>query len=206
VNEFLPIGEDDLPHALPWGEIEPVDWVNDWAKLNVDSPEDPSLIEQLAAASQQRQDELKEFQFLKEQIKWRRERYEEKAISINLKQRIDRKIDEKGYIDQLDDTYEALSENDFVMEEFLLKIAEEQDALSKETLAQPIIELTEEVSEGINGKEDESADDTAGGEVAELDEEEDEPAYDIYLRESARIMTDWVRLLETRKTATALVD
>lgn len=205
VNEFLPIGEDDLPHALPWGEIEPVEWINNWAKLNVDSPEDPALVEQLAAASQQRQEELEEFQFLKEQIEWRRERYEEKAVSIDLKQRIDRKITEKDYIDQLDDTYEALSENDFEIEEYLLKIAEEQDALSKETLAQPMIEIAQEVIEAIDGEEAESSDDSANGEVAELGEE-DEPAYDIYLRESARIMADWVKLLEGSKTATALAD
>lgn len=208
VNEFLPIGEDDLPHALPWGEIEPVEWINNWAKLNVDSPEDPTLVDQLIAASQQRQEELEEFQFLKEQIEWRRERYEEKSISIDLRHRIDRKITEKDYIDQLDDTYEILSENDFEMEEYLLKIAEEQDALSKETLSQPIIEIAEEVIEAIDNEEAESSDDSADEEVAELDEEEeeDEPTYDIYLREGARIMADWVKLLEGSKTATALAE
>ena len=207
VNEFLPIGEDDLPHALPWGEIEPVDWANDWAKLNVDSPEDTTLIEQLARGSKARQDELEEFQFLKEQIEWRRERYEEKAISISLQQRIDRKINEKDYIDQLDDSYEALSENDFEMEEYLLKIAEEQDALSKETLAQPIIEITEELAESVSG-EGASTEDTADGEIAELDEEDegDEPRYDIYLRESARIMADWVITLESSKTTAIAVE
>ena len=63
-------GEDDLPHALPWDEIEPIDWINDWAKLDVASPEDPALIEQLAQASMARQTELEEFRFLKEQIEW----------------------------------------------------------------------------------------------------------------------------------------
>ena len=83
VNEFLPIGEDDLPHALPWGEVEAVDWINDWVKLKVDSPERPEFMAALADASQARQESLEEFQFLRKQIKWRKKRYT-KAISISL--------------------------------------------------------------------------------------------------------------------------
>ena len=195
VNEFLPIGEDDLPHALPWGEVEAVDWINDWVKLKVDSPEHPELMAALADASQARQESLKEFQFLKKQIKWRKKRYEEKAISISLENRIHRKINEKVYIDELDDTYEALSENDYAMEEFLLKVTEDQDALSKEILSAPIKEIADstivEISTNKVGEEIEGT----------SEEEEEEPVYDIYLRESARIMTDWVRALDKPKEA-----
>lgn len=211
VNEFLPIGEDDLPHALPWDEIEPIDWINDWAKLDVASPEDPALIEQLAQASMARQTELEEFRFLKEQIEWRRERYEEKEISINLAHRIQRKIDEKGYIDELDATYEALSENDYDAQEFLLKVAEEQDALSKENLAQPMIEAAttlpgeQESSEAVVNNPVTATDQTVETEIEEEEEQEEEEAnYDIHLRESARIMADWVKLLRKPGTMTAL--
>ena len=195
VNEFLPIGEDDLPHALPWGEVEAVDWINDWVKLKVDSPEHPELMAALADASQARQESLEEFQFLKKQIKWRKKRYEEKAISISLENRIHRKINEKVYIDELDDTYEALSEDDYAMEEFLLKVTEDQDALSKEILSAPIKEIADstivEISTNKVGEEIEGT----------SEEEEEEPVYDIYLRESARIMTDWVRALDKPKEA-----
>jgi carboxyl-terminal processing protease len=190
VNEFLPIGEDDLPHALPWDEVPPVDWINNWAKLNVDSPEDPTLVAKLSAASTARQESLEEFKFLSKQIEWRRARYDEKEISVNLKQRIERKIREKNYIDQLDDTYEALSENDYPMEEFLLKVTEEQDALSKKNLAEPI--------------KNENDDTAENAEVA-TEEDEEEPTYDIYLRESARIMADWIKALSKSETQTAQV-
>ena len=70
VNEFLPIGEDDLPHALPWGEVEAVDWINNWVKLKVDSPEHPELMAALADASQARQESLEEFQFLRKLFLW----------------------------------------------------------------------------------------------------------------------------------------
>lgn len=198
VNEFLPIGEDDLPHALPWGEVNAVDWVNNWAKLNVDSPEDPSLVKSLADASHARQESLEEFQFLKKQIDWRKKRYEEKMISISLERRIQRKISEKDYIDELDDSYEALSENDYATEEFMLKVTEDQDALSKEILSEPIKEIAESiVSDATEG----TVADTIEDETEE--EEEDEPTYDIYLRESARIMADWVQALDEPKTETA---
>ena len=195
VNEFLPIGEDDLPHALPWGEVEAVDWINNWVKLKVDSPEHPELMAALADASQARQESLEEFQFLKKQIKWRKKRYEEKAISISLENRIHRKINEKVYIDELDDTYEALSENDYAMEEFLLKVTEDQDALSKEILSAPIKEIADStIVEISTNKVSEEIEETS-------EEEEEEPVYDIYLRESARIMTDWVRALDKPKEA-----
>lgn len=206
VNEFLPIGEDDLPHALPWGEVEPVDWVNNWAKLNVDSPENPKLVETLTEASQARQESLEEFKFLKKQIEWRRQRYEQKAISISLEQRIQRKIREKDYIDELDETYEALSEKNYAMEDFILKVTEEQDALSRKNLAEPIKKITEELDQSVIGDDvSGTVEEVVDQSVAEASEEEkeDEPAYDIYLRESARIMADWVQLLEKSKATTA---
>jgi len=207
VNEFLPIGEDDLPHALPWDEIEAVDWVNNWAKLNVASPDDPELVKSLAAASEARQSSLEEFQFLNEQIEWRRRRYEEKAISLHLEQRIERKIREKGYIDELDDTYEALSEKNYPTEEFLLKVTEEQEALSQKTLAEPIKGIAEEVKKRVVGDAASGTVESAVDEATEDEEdEEDEPSFDIYRREAARIMADWVETLEAPKRATASVE
>lgn len=197
VNEFLPIGEDDLPHALPWGEVEAVDWINDWVKLKVDSPERPELMAALADASQARQESLEEFQFLRKQIKWRKKRYDEKAVSISLENRIQRKINEKAYIDELDDIYEALGENDYVMEEFLLKVTEDQDALSKEILSEPIKKIADSTIGEISTN-------TLSKKIEETSEKEEEPVYDIYLRESARIMTDWVRALEKPKAANYL--
>ena len=182
VNEFLPIGEDDLSHALPWDEVTPVDWVNDWAKLKVASPQDPNLVLTLLKACEARQGSLEEFQFLSEQIRWRRKRYEEKTISINLSQRIEQKIQDKEYIDQLDSAYEALSENDYESEEFLLRVAEEQEAISEKTLAQP-----SESSSGEMGEKTVPI-------LSKNPEDEEDPNYDVYLREAARIMADWVQI------------
>jgi len=181
VNEFLPIGEDDLPHALPWNEIDPVKWMNDWKKVKeVDSPTDPQLMRDLLAASEQRQQNLEEFHFLKRQIEWRHKRYQEKEFSLNLARRIERKIKDQAYIDELEEIYESLMEENYPMEEILLEVTKEQNSISEQNLA------------GSG-----SAADGEVGETANDEPEEDKPNYDIYLRESARIMADWIRWIES---------
>ncbi|MGJ8640565.1 MAG: carboxy terminal-processing peptidase [Opitutaceae bacterium] len=193
VNEFLPIGEDDLPHALAWDEVKAVNWVNNWEKLNIDSPEDPALVKALSDATNERLETLEEFQFLKQQIEWRRQRFDEKEISINLEARIAKKIREQTYVDELNDVYETLSENDYEIEELKLKIAEEQDEISRKNQLDPTEDsTTTEVAE---------SDPTEAVEESE-EEEEDEPAYDIYLRESVRIMADWIQKIEDKPSAT----
>ncbi|ADE55138.1 carboxy terminal-processing peptidase [Coraliomargarita akajimensis] len=183
VNEFLPIGESDLPHALPWDQISEVEWVNDWSKLKIASPEDPGLKDALLSASEQRQGSLEEFDFLKRQIEWRRKRYDEKDISLNLAERINTKIREQAYIEELDATYEALQENDFAAEEILLDVAKEQEAISKANI--------------------EKAEENGNDQLAEADEDDeaDLPPFDIYLREGARIMSDWILIESSKRTA-----
>lgn len=180
VNEFLPIGESDLPHALPWNSIDAVNWEKDWKDLTLPDSEEPGLETILAGKSEQRQQSLEEFAFLQKQIEWRRQRYEEKAISLNLEQRIARKIKDQTYIDQLDEAYDKLAEDAYESEDFILKVAEEQDALSKKNLE-------------ANGNEPELAE-KENGEEDEEKEEEERPDFDIYVRESARIMADWIAL------------
>jgi len=189
VNEFLPIGEDDLPHALPWGKIKKADWINNWSKLKVDSPADPKLVSRLIDASTARQDALEEFQFLKKQIEWRRKRFEEKEISVNLATRIDRKIREQAYVEELNEVYDALKEENYPMEEVLLELTKEQNAISEKNLSEPIKGAMEDTGEAEA--------------VAESDEEseDDDTPYDIYLRESARIMADWIQAVSTDRVA-----
>ncbi|CAA6676426.1 MULTISPECIES: carboxy terminal-processing peptidase [unclassified Lentimonas] len=203
VNEFLPIGESDLPHALPWDSIPEVEWFNDWKKLNIASPEDPALKAALADQSQARQASLEEFAFLNEQIEWRRQRYDEKSISLNLEQRIARKIKDQTYIEAMDDSYEALRETNYAEEAIILKIAEEQEAESKQNL------LDAEAAEVAL-----AAEDPAGSRQTELgiesesteEDEEDKPAFDIYLRESARIMADWIQIEAADKPAAMTIN
>jgi len=195
VNEFLPIGEDDLPHALPWGEIEPAEWTNNWEKLDVDSPQSPQLVNYLETASEARQEGLEEFNFLKQQVEWRRKRFEEKTISLHLEQRIERKIREQSYVEELDEMYEALTEQNYPAEDVLLDVVKEQNAISEKNRATPVDDESDEGLELSEKADAESAEPTGASGTAASDEadEEEDSDFDIYLRESARIMADWVR-------------
>ena len=193
VNEFLPIGESDLPHALPWDQIPAVDWINDWPKLNIPSPQNPGVKDALIHASNQRQEELEEFAFLNQQIEWRRKRYDEKEISLNLEERIATKVREQAYIEDLDETYKTLQKNDFAFEDFQLKVSEEQDAISKANL---------EKAEGMKNDvpEELAANESTAVENEDADEEDLAP-FDIYLREASRIMADWILIEASKATA-----
>jgi carboxyl-terminal processing protease len=189
VNEFLPIGESDLPHALPWDQIAAVDWFNDWKKLKISSPEDPALKTALTKQSLARQEALEEFAFLSEQIEWRSQRYEEKSISLNLEQRITRKIKDQTTIEAMDDAYEALRATNYATEEIILQIAEEQEAESKKNLEDA------KAAESALAAESATPTEVADSETpTEAEVEDDKPAFDIYLRESARIMADWIQI------------
>lgn len=195
-NEFLPIGESDLPHALPWDSIESLDCENQWSRLDISSPLESDLLEQLSDASEQRQESLEEFVFLEQQVAWRRKRIEEKDISLNLDQRIHRQISEQAQVDRLDDSYEALREYSYDSESILLRLAEEQEAISKaniEKAESAQAELLAETSVEAGSE---------GAEAKEVSEEEESPPFDIHLRETARIMADWVRL-ESEPTSVA---
>lgn len=190
VNEFLPIGEDDLPHALPWDEVAAVEWVDNWEKLDIDSPQDPELKAKLIESSLARQESEEEFLFLQKQIDWRRKLYDEKEISINLEKRIAKKINDQKYIEELDEVYDALSKNDYPTQTFKLAIAEQQDEESRLNL----LEYSDDAAE--NDAQSETSAETE-------EEEEEEIPYDIYLRESARIMADWISAIEGEETAAA---
>ncbi|MGB0415303.1 MAG: carboxy terminal-processing peptidase [Coraliomargarita sp.] len=195
VNEFLPIGESDLPHALPWDQIAAVDWVNDWTKLNIPSPESPEVKQALIAGSLERQEQLEEFAFLNKQIEWRKNRYDEKEISLNLEERIATKIREQAYIEELDATYKTLQQTAYDFEDFQLKVSEEQDAISK-----AYKEKAEEMKSDapVEVAEDDSAEESS--------DDEDLPPFDIYLREASRIMADWILIEASKVTAKTSVE
>jgi carboxyl-terminal processing protease len=79
IEDFLPIGESDLPNSLPWDTI-------DGQRFN-GRPLDVGLRNILSDETQQRIKSLEEFQFLQKRIDWLREREGLKGISVNLEKR-----------------------------------------------------------------------------------------------------------------------
>ncbi len=184
VNEFLRVGESDLDHALAWDQIPATQLGSTWNNKIVDDLTNSELFDSLKQASTARQAELKEFNFLMRQINWRQERYEEKAISLHLQQRIDKKILEQKYVEALDEEYKKLNEINYVTVDFVTKISAEQEALSLKN--QVIAETTETIDSSLESADLEER-------VSSV-EDDDTPPFDIPLRESARIMADWITL------------
>ncbi len=179
-NEFLPIGESDLPHALAWSQIPTALNTQSHSTNLINLHNDSALIASLADASKDRLQNFEEFNYLKKQITWRKERYEKKDVSLNLSQRIHKKILDEAFVKDLEETLEALKSNNYKSEEFLTQISEEQEAVSKKNK--------------LNDPE-----------TTEADEDEEEKIFDIHLRESARIMADWIHQSKNIKHETHTV-
>ena len=202
-NEFLPIGESDLPHALAWDSIESLNCENEWRQHKVSSPRKENLMGDLTAASKLRQQSLEEFKFLEQQVAWRRKRIEEKQISLHLDMRIEKQIREQAQLELLDDSYEALRQYAYESEPVLLRLAEEQEAISKANIEKFDLAQTESTAETSAlpvSNETASAEDV---EAAPAEEEPEPPVFDIHLRESARIMADWIQIETTQPTVAA---
>ncbi len=112
IDDFLPIGEKSLPHALVWDEIPTT--VFDGARL------DPKILKPLRDASLARQQKLEEFAFLKKSIDWFRTKEEQKRISLNLVEREKEKADDDAFRKEMVAEKNALAKNDFKYREFRL--------------------------------------------------------------------------------------
>ncbi len=183
INEFLPIGEADLPHAMPWDEIKPVKWIESFDEVTLSfNPVDESLIEFLKAESEARQGDLGEFAFLKESIEFFKKRQDKKSYSLNLEKRKLQKETDNVYRDELE---------------------ARQDDLNNEFFPSTKITLDEVVEAPISEKQIETVIEAAPGEEIDAEEVADIPNLDIHLRESIRILNDWINLENPNSTDTA---
>ena len=178
INELFPIAESDLENPINWALIEPVNWYNNWEKIEVSSPYQENLIPYLSQLSEGRQKEMEELIYLQDQIDWRTQDYDETEISLNLETRIVKQLEEKLFNEALEERYDALKAKPYDQLEVLLDVRVEQEADSqslKDSFAtKELDEVPEEDSLNLEN------------------DEEEEPSYDIHLRESLRIMRDWV--------------
>jgi carboxyl-terminal processing protease len=174
INEFLPIGEADLDHAMPWDEIKPVNWNQHGNKRELlFDPIDSSLKEHLTSLSEARQNQLEEFAFLKESIAFFKKKQEIKAYSLNLEKRKAQKESDKLFREELEARQKTLEKHNFPNEEIALDIVEEgtpmEDLMKNDSIADP-------ENPNPEGSED----------------EEDKFDLDINLQEGLRIMSDWI--------------
>ncbi len=163
IDDYLPIGESDLPHALAWDVIP--------SSTFDAKPLMPAFLTPLRATSLARQEKLPEFDYLKRSITWFKERKDEKAISLNLKDRTKEKKDDVAFKKQMDAERKKLALGDYKFTEV--------------TIAPPPPPRIKAV------KKD---DDTSEDDDLNVDENERYTPVDIPLREALRVLTDEITI------------
>ncbi|MDD5262067.1 MAG: carboxy terminal-processing peptidase [Methylacidiphilales bacterium] len=186
-NDYLELGESNLPHSLPWDEIEPAPFT----KLDIDNP--TGFIPQLNADSQQRIAKDGDFKLLLDDIARLRKHMEDRRVSLNITQRETEAAEDKQRKDEREKILKAMS-------------AKLPDILSisfdnKKGLVE---QLASQEKPKPKPAPDTSGDDE-GTDIPKLTTSESYAA-DLHLRESLRIFGDWLKLLDKKGTMTALGD
>ncbi|MCU0792333.1 MAG: carboxy terminal-processing peptidase [Opitutaceae bacterium] len=164
IDEFLPIGEQDLPHALPWDEIS--------TSFYDAKPVSPATLASLRARSAERLASLPEFELLKKNISRFQERQAEKTVSLNLETRRAGKLDDKAFRESTLKARKALEESSAY-------------SFTEYFVAPPPPPRI---------KADEPAEDSPDSADLGLEDDPEEDAryarMDVYLRESLRVLQD----------------
>jgi carboxyl-terminal processing protease len=160
IDDYLPIGEASLPHALMWDEIKSTSFRGKTLA--------PTFVKPLLQASHERQDSLEEFAYLKKNIDWFKERQEQKTISLNLQQR------------------QTLKEAD---EEFKKKMDAERDLLAKANYAVHPVKLDSVLKMETTAPKEATAT-VDNGDTDAAPDADSQSKLDVHLRETLRILKD----------------
>ena len=172
INNFLPIGEADLPHALMWDEIKSAPFEGKALAKAFVTP--------LQNASQERQQTLEEFAYLKKSIDWFKQRQEQKNISLNLAERQALKKSDDDFKKQMDAERDRLAKSNYPSHEVKL------DSVLKTAAVTPPPKETPKPGSDDDGDTDSADADT-------------EAKLDIHLRETLRVVSDALRLTQDRQ-------
>ncbi len=112
IEDFLPIGESDLPRALVWDKIQ--------TSLFDGTPLEAKILAPLRQASLDRQSKLEEFTYLRRTVDRFKERQEQKQISLNLEDRKRQKEEDDGFRKEMKLEKERLAKNDYAFTPFYL--------------------------------------------------------------------------------------
>ncbi|MBI3886772.1 MAG: carboxy terminal-processing peptidase [Opitutae bacterium] len=131
IDDYLPIGESSLPHALVWDEIKSTPFTG--------KPLAKAFVQPLLQASQDRQTSLDEFIYLKKNIEHFKERQEQKLVSLNLADRLAQKKADAEFKKLMDADRDRLAKNNFAHHDVKLDSVLASEALAKKP-APPVVE------------------------------------------------------------------
>jgi carboxyl-terminal processing protease len=112
IEDFLPIGEGDLPRALVWDQIP--------TSFFEGEPLSPKVLTPLREASLARQAKLAEFVYLRKIVDRFKARQEQKLISVNLEERRQQKSEEDAFRKEIKAEKEQIAKGDYTFKTFYL--------------------------------------------------------------------------------------
>ncbi len=170
INHYLPIGESDLENSLKCDSIAPVNFrrpVNEFVYRDED-------ILELQKNSIRRQETLPEFEYLKNNVDWYKNKRMDTTLSLSLKNRLVEKKADKDFTDTMNDKFNKLLDHAYFMKNLSLDIVDIQKLKSLE----------------VRGENNSSE--------IQQDKFTAPKSFDIRLHESFRIMSDWIDIIEKR--------
>jgi carboxyl-terminal processing protease len=178
VDEYLPIGESDLPHALVWDKIATSSFNG--------SPIDAKVLDVLRKDSEARQSGLQEFGYVRKYVEWFKERQSEKLISLNLQDRRKQKASDDAFRKEIKSERNELAKLDYPYKEFRLG----PPAPPKVVAPKPVDAAGKPVIAKDRADEDDDG-------LADAEEDENAETYgkvDVGLRESLRVLDDAIEM------------
>ncbi len=94
INDYLKIGESDLPNALLWDTIEPAEWNPELARLPAGPILSEAILAELRSRSERRRLHLPEFTFLERHLAHFKKRQDAKEVSLHLEKRKQQKAED----------------------------------------------------------------------------------------------------------------
>jgi carboxyl-terminal processing protease len=169
VDDYLPVGESDMPHALVWDRIPTSSFSG--------APVDPKVVAALRQASLARQSTLEEFAWLRKNVDWFRSREDQKLVSLNLDERRKEKTSDDEFTKEMNAEKSVIAKGDFPYQEILLapRVPSNLKAAKKDA---------------ASGSDDDDQDSDELG----TDQDETYVKADVHLRETLRILNDAVDL------------
>ena len=194
VAELLPIRESDLDNPMTWDQIEELPIESELLVSNAYPYLQDSIVGLLADRSQQRRQLLEEFQYLDATISSFKSRYDRKSIPIGLLDRINLLNADDQLIDQLEARQDELEGFTFAHLAIPLKDPEPMPEPPAETEVENETGASDSPQLAANVDSDDSVELDADAKEDDEEEDEDKKGFDIHLRESMRIVSDWILL------------
>ncbi|MDR3143667.1 MAG: carboxy terminal-processing peptidase [Puniceicoccales bacterium] len=177
-DEWLPIGESDLPHALAWDAIVPPKSGKALVSAERGQPFE-QLLQRLRRQSESRQQTLPEFAVLDTRIRLFRRKLDQEEVSLDLSQRLRERREEARLQREIQSQIDGISAQPFFRSIPITLSSLSSSAASKKTYGEE-----EVIRASPSSKKEKSP-----GEE-----------YDTHLREALRLMRDWI---EGQNTALA---